>query len=61
MILSQPLELLRYCFYLLNLLFATTFFWPNRSDEQLDSVAGQLGTETLGKEVLQEEMSNSSL
>lgn len=58
---SQPLELLTYCFYPLNLLFATTFSWPNRSHEQLDSVAGQLGTETLGKEMLQEEMRNSSL
>lgn len=47
---SQPPELLRYCFYLLNLLFATTFPWPNRSDKQLGSIAGQLGTETLGRD-----------
>lgn len=58
---SQSPELLSYCIYLLNLLLTTIFSWPNRSDEQLDSVAGQLGTETLGKETLQEEMSNSSL
>lgn len=58
---SQPHELLSYCVYLLNLLLAATFSCGYRSDEQLDSVAGQLGTETLGKEILQEEMSNSSL
>lgn len=58
---SQPLELLSHCIYLLNLLLVTICSWPNRSDEQLDNVADQLGTETLGKEMLQEEMSNSSL
>ena len=47
---SQPPELLRYCFCLLNLLFATTFSWSSRSDEQLGSIAGQLGTETLGRD-----------
>lgn len=35
--------------------------WPTMSDEQLSSIAGQLSTEMLGKEMLQEEMSNSSL
>lgn len=47
---SQPPELLGYCFHLINLLFATTFLWPNRSDEQLGSIAGQLGTEKLGRD-----------
>lgn len=50
---SHPPELLRYCFHLLNLLFATTFSWPRRSDEQLGSTAGQLGTEKVGKGMLQ--------
>lgn len=47
---GQPPELSRYCFYLLNLLFATTFSWPIGSDEQPGSIASQLGTETLGRD-----------
>lgn len=47
---GQHPELLRYCFYLLDLLFATTFSWPNRSEEQRNRIAGQLGTETLGRD-----------
>lgn len=46
----QPPELSRYCFYLINLLFATPSSWPSRSDEQPGGIAGQLGTETLGRD-----------